>query len=135
MAVGNVFGYDTYMICEDGFSNVIENGVVIGFQLKIRIANYRGYILSQIEDIKIKVDGDEIPRKDIRFFLDDRTYTLDEMENVYDDRWEIKQIATIICLKQGGLSEGQHEITAEQHIRASYIPMIAASHSTKTLTL
>ncbi len=135
MAVGNVFGYDTYMICEEGLKNVEVNGEVVGFQLHMRIANYRGYILSQIENIKITVDGEEIPRKDIRFSLGERTYTLEEMETVYDDRWEIKQIATITCLKQGGLKPGPHEIEAEQHIRASYIPMIAASNSKKTLSI
>lgn len=135
MAVNSTFGYQTYMICEDGFKNVIENREVVGFQLNMRIANYRGYILSQIEDIKVTVDGEEIPRKDIRFTIGKRTYTLDEMEEVYDDRWEIKQIATVTCLKPGGLNPGQHEIEAEQHFRVSYIPTIAMPNSKKTLSL
>lgn len=135
MARGNIFGYETYMIQDEGFRNVMENGRCIGFQLRMRIANYRGYILSQVEDIRINVDGEWIPRDDIRFRLDGRTYRLDEMESVVDDRWELRQVATITCLKPGGLKPGEHTITAEEHIRASYIPMIAAANLTRTLRL
>ena len=135
MALGNVFGYETYMIQDEGFRNVEEGGKRIGFQLGMRIANYRGYLLSQIEDIRISVDGESIPRRDIRFSIGGKTYTLDEMETVVDNRWELRQIATVTCLKPGGLVPGPHTITAEEHIRASYIPMIAIAHLTKTLSL
>jgi len=135
MARGNVFGYETYMISDEGFKNVEENGRCVGFQLHMRIANYRGYLLSQIEDIRISVDGEAIPREAMRFSVGGKTYTLDEMEEVVDNRWELLQTATVTCLKPGGLRPGAHTISAEEHIRASYIPMIAASHLTKILTL
>jgi hypothetical protein len=135
MAIGNFFGYGTYMIVEEGFRNVEENGTRIGFQLQMRIANYRGYLLSQIEDIRVSVDGEAIARKDIRFSVGAKTYTLDEMETVVDNRWEWRQIATVTCLKPGGLSLGKHEISCEEHIRASYIPMLAVSQLTKTLSI
>ena len=135
MAAGNVFGYGSYMICDDGFRNVEENGRQIGFQLQMRLANYRGYLLSQIEDIRISVDGEAIPRKDIRFAIGGKTYTLDEMEEVVDNRWELRQVATVTCLKPGGLKAGEHEISAEEHIRASYIPMLAVARLTRTLRL
>jgi hypothetical protein len=135
MARGNVFGYGTYMIQEDGFRNVEENGRCIGFQLRMRLANYRGYILSQIEDIRVNVDGEQIPRENIRFSLGKKSYTLDEMENVVDDRWELLQVATVTCLKPGGLAAGEHTVTAEEHIRASYIPMLAVAQLTKRLVI
>ena len=135
MAQGNVFGYGTYMICDDGFRNVVENSRVVGFQLNMRLANYRGYLLSQIEDIRISVDGEPIPREDIRFCIGGRTYTLKQMEEVVDNRWELRQVATVTCLKAGGLEPGEHEVTAEEHIRASYIPMTAVARLTKRLTL
>ncbi|MBS0422665.1 MAG: hypothetical protein JSR66_33470 [Proteobacteria bacterium] len=123
------------MLCDDGFRNVEENGRRIGFQLRMRLANYRGYLLSQIEDIRISVDGDAIPRKDIRFAIGGKTYTLDEMEEVVDNRWELRQVATVTCLKPGGLTAGEHEVSAEEHIRASYIPMVAVARLTRTLRL
>jgi hypothetical protein len=135
MAGGNVFGYGAYMICGHGFRNVQENGQCIGFQLRMRIANYRGYLLSQIEDIRISVDGTPVARDSIRFSVGGKTYTLDEMENVTDNRWELRQEAIVTCLKPGGLTPGAHEISAEEHIRASYIPMTAVARLTKTLIL
>jgi hypothetical protein len=135
MAMGNVFGYSSYMICDDGFRNVEENGKRVGFQLQMRLANYRGYLLSQIEDIRISVDGEAIPRGDIRFSIGGKTYTLDEMEEVIDNRWELRQVATVTCLKPDGLAAGMHEISAEEHIRASYIPMVAVARLTRTLRL
>jgi len=135
MAKGNVFGYGSYMICDDGFRNIEENGRRTGFQLHMRLANYRGYLLSQIEDIRISVDGEAIAREDIRFSIGGKTYTLDEMEEVVDNRWELRQVATVTCLKPGGLAAGEHEISAEEHIRASYIPMVAVAQLTRTLRL
>jgi hypothetical protein len=135
MAKGNVFGYGSYMICDDGFRNIEENGRRIGFQLHMRLANYRGYLLSQIEDIRISVDGEAIAREDIRFSIGGKTYTLDEMEEVVDNRWELRQVATVTCLKPGGLEAGEHEISAEEHIRASYIPMVAVAQLTRRLRL
>src|SRR6267143_5306460 len=115
------------MICDEGFCNVEENGKRVGFQLGMRIANYRGYLLSQIEDIRISVDGGAIARSDIRFSIGGRTYTLDQMETVVDNRWELRETAVVTCLKAGGLVPGKHEISAEEHIRASYIPMVAVA--------
>jgi hypothetical protein len=135
MARGNVFGYETYMICEDGFSNVERHGQVVGFQLNLRIANYRGYVLSQIEDIKVIVDGESIAREAMRVRFGTKEYTLDEMESVTDDRWELRQVATVTCSRPGGLEAGKHVITVEEHIRASYIPFTAVAHATKSLML
>jgi hypothetical protein len=135
MARGNVFGYETYMICEEGFSNIERHGRVVGFNLSLRIANYRGYILSQIEDIRVSVDGEPIPRAAMRVKFGSKEYTLEQMETVTDDRWELKQVASVTCLKRGGLTAGSHLVAVEEHIRASYLPFVAVAHASKTLTL
>lgn len=123
------------MICEEGFSNVERQGQVVGFRLNLRIANYRGYVLSQIEDIKVVVDGEPIAREAMRVKFGAKEYTLDEMESVTDDRWELRQVASVTCLKPGGLEPGKHVLTVEEHIRASYLPFTAVAHATKTLVL
>ena len=123
------------MICEEGFSNVERQGQVVGFRLNLRIANYRGYVLSQIEDIKVVVDGEPIAREAMRVKFGAKEYTLDEMESVTDDRWELRQVASVTCLKPGGLEPGKHVLTVEEHIRASYLPFTAVAHATKTLIL
>jgi len=135
MARGNVFGYETYMIRDGSLRNVYEGSHAIGFQLELRIANYRGYILSQVEDIRVSVDGTPVPREAIRFGVGGRVYTLAEMETVVDDRWELRQVATVTCLQPGGLAAGPHRVTVEEHIRASYIPFVAVAQATKSLRI
>jgi hypothetical protein len=135
MAVGNVFGYDTYMICDDTLRNIGENGQITGFALDLRIANYRGYLLSQIEDIRIRLGEEWMDRGALRFAIHGRTYTLDEMATETDNRWGILDRATLTCLLPGGLRKGCHDITVEEYIRASYIPMTARAFSSKVMTL
>jgi hypothetical protein len=135
MARGNVFGYDTYMICDGTLKNVREGDRTVGFALDLRIANYRGYLLSQVEDVRICVDGRWMDRGQLRFAINGKRYTLDEMETETDNRWSIRDRATLTCLLPGGLSAGRHEVTVEEHIRASYIPVPAIAFSTKTLVV
>lgn len=135
MVPGNLFGYEVYMIHPDGFRNLKHSGAVTGFQLRLRLANYRGYMLSQLEDIRVTVDDERVARGDIRFAIEDRSYRLDEMESVTNDRWEILQLATLTCLKPGGLAPGKHSVYVEEHVRASYIPMVAVASARRELTL
>jgi Domain of unknown function (DUF6379) len=135
VARGNFFGYDSYMICEDSLRNVSEGGEATGFALDLRIANYRGYLLSQIEDVRICIDGHWMDRDRLRFAINGKQYSLLEMETVTDNRWGILDRATLTCLLPGGLQPGSHEVTIEEHIRASYIPMTAIAFASKTMNL
>ena len=133
MARGNFFGYDTYMICENTLENFRDGEKIVGFSLDLRIANYRGYLLSQIEDVRLSVDGQWMDRDTLRFAIHGRQYTLAQMETVTDNYWGFRDRAALACLLPGGLEAGNHEITVEEHIRASYIPMTAVAFSTKTM--
>ena len=90
---------DNKMIIEDSLESA--DG---GFAFFGRLPYYRGLGLSMIEDITVSVDGEVIPRADIRFSVRDKRYTLDEMETVYDNRWNFGEKAKIIALKPGGLA-------------------------------
>jgi hypothetical protein len=56
------------------------------------------------------------------------------MESVVDNRWSSARWRRS-RLKPGGLSPGEHEISVEEHIRASYIPMTAVAYATKRVRL
>jgi len=62
-----------------------------GFAFYGRLPYYRGLGLSMIEDIAVSVDGEAVARGDVRLHLHGNTYTLDQMETVYDDRWRTGQ--------------------------------------------
>lgn len=59
--------FDAYVFTEGTCKNVIMDGETKGFQLQTLITYYRGIPCSMIHDIKVSVDGNEIPRENIRF--------------------------------------------------------------------
>lgn len=127
--------FDKYIICEDGFSNVTEGGQVTGFQLQARLPYYRGLGLSMVEDLNIKVDGQEVPRAAVKVTLHGNTYTLDEMETEYEDRWEFGEKGLVVVSKPGGLTPGKHRLELAPHLRISYLPFILVGEDVKELSI
>ncbi len=120
---------DNKMIVEGSLRS--EDG---GFSFLGRLPYYRGLGLSMIEDIQVTVDGIVQPRETVRFSAHGNTYTLDEMETVYDDRWNFGEKARIIVLN-GGLAAGDHQITFAVRYRVSYLPFVPTTKDTKDLAL
>jgi hypothetical protein len=106
-----------------------------GFAFLGRLPYYRGLGLSMIEDIQIEIDGESVPRGDVRFHVRGKTYTLDQMETVYDDRWNFGEKAKIIAMKPGGLAPGNHRIEFAVRMRISYLPFVPTTKDTKELVL
>ena len=127
--------FDKYMICEEGFQNVVENGVVVGFQFGARLPYYRGLGLSMVEDIGINVDGEVIPREQILFSVRGRTWTLAQMENEIEERWEMGEVAALIVKREGGLSSGEYKIELMEQLRISYLPFPSITRDAKVLRL
>lgn len=107
----------------------------LGFAFYGRLPYYRGLGLSMVEDIVVTVDGEPVAREDIRFHVRGKTYTLDQMETVYDDRWNFGEKAKIIAMKPGGLSAGDHKIEFAVRMRVSYLPFVPTTKDTKVLAL
>lgn len=127
--------FDKYIICEDLFRNVTENGKVIGFQFNARLPYYRGLGISMIENLAVTVDAESFPREAVRATLHGNTYTLDQMEKEYVDRWEFGEEGTLTVLKPGGLSQGEHHVAMQAQLRISYLPWPLIGKDNKTLTL
>lgn len=120
---------DNKMIVEGSLQR--EEG---GFSFLGRLPYYRGLGLSMIEDIIVSVDGETVPREAIRFCVRGQTYTLDEMETVYDNRWNFGEQARIIALS-GEPAAGDHAITFAVRMRVSYLPFVPTTKDTKQLAL
>ena len=127
---------EKYMICEDGFENVVENGQITGFRLLTRIPYYRGIPLSLIDDIELWVDGEQMPRASLRFStLSGYTFSLDEMETVTKYRWEYGEKARLSVIRPGGLTPGQHKVELKVALRISYFPKGSFSKATADLVM
>jgi hypothetical protein len=127
--------FEKYMICEHDFRNVVEAGHVTGFQFKARLPYYRGLGISMIEDLAVTVDAHRFPRESLRVTLHGKTYTLDEMEQEYNDRWEFGEEGIVMVQKPGGLTSGLHKIEMEDTLRISYLPFLLTGADNKVLDL
>lgn len=108
----------------EGFKNIEKDGSIAGYQFEFKAQYYRGITLSIVRDFKITVDGEEVSREDIRFTVNNETFTLDEMRTVIDPdyRWEFGDYAMVSVLKEGGLAKGLHHIKVVQILAPSYMP-------------
>jgi hypothetical protein len=127
--------FDNKMICDEGFENIVEGGETVGFALLARLPYYRGLGLSMVEDVAVTVDGETAPRDAIRLSLRGRTWTLDEMEEEYGDRWNFGEKARITVLKPGGLAPGKHRIELAERMRISYLPFVPTTKGVKELEI
>ena len=127
--------FDKYLIGENEFRNVVEDGKTTGFQIEVRIAYYRGLILSMVEGFEICVDGREFPRESNLFTLRGRTFTYQQLETEYDERWEMGEVALLTVPLPEGLSAGKHEVIVVEYLRVSYVPVITTGQDKKTLAL
>ena len=126
---------DKLMLCDEGFENIVENGKVVGFAILARLPYYRGLGLSMVENIALTVDGEDIPRDDIRFSVRGRSWTLDEMETEYGDRWNFGEKARVSVMREGGLAPGAHEIGIAITMRVSYLPFVPTTKTSRQLQL
>ncbi|MFD2215653.1 C-glycoside deglycosidase beta subunit domain-containing protein [Metabacillus endolithicus] len=127
--------FEQYMVCEDGFKNVEENGELIGFEVKLRIPYYRGVSLSLINSIDLEVDGISFPQDDMLFKVETGSFPYNELSTVINNRWEFGEKATLFVKKKGGLDSGSHKVHAVVNLRISYLPWPNIGDDTKTITL
>ena len=126
--------FDRYMIVEDAVRNVRRDGKAVGFEFGARIAYYRGLGLSMVEGLDVTVDGEKVPRENVRFAVGGKTFTLDKMETEYEARWEFGEVATVTVLKDGGLAPGEHRLELVENLRVAYMPFPLQGRDAKTVS-
>lgn len=105
-----------------GFRNTKENGKITGFQLKIRLPYYRGVFLSQLLPGTLIVDEERFEKEDIIWNINGEDYTLEQMKSDFHTFWNICTPAVLKVKKEGGLSQGYHDLTYGFCFTASYMP-------------
>ena len=127
--------FDKYMICEEEFRNFKSGNTVAGFEFGARLPYYRGLGLSMVERIEVTIDDKAVESSRIRLRLRDRNYSLPEMELVYDDAWNMGEIAYVQVDMPGGLAPGPHKLALTEQLRISYLPFPLIGRDVKTLEL
>lgn len=107
-----------------GFRNIKDGGKVTGFQFKIRLPYYRGIFLSQLRPGTLYVDGEKFDRENIIWNINGQDYTYEEMKTNMSVHWATTQPAILKVAKEGGLSQGFHDLTYGFCFTSSYMPPV-----------
>lgn len=124
------------IVCDQGLKNVVKDGNITGFQVRIRISYYRGIPVTLLEGYEVVVDGEEFTNKDISFSLDgEKFYTMEELGHHPELRWEFGDKAYLHISKAGGLKRGLHTVKVTQHINVPYLPFATGFYQERKMTI
>lgn len=113
--------FDSFLIREDSLENTVENGKITGFKFAVRIADYRGCILSLHNGYYIECDGVVYPREKQRFEINGKEpRSFEELKKCIWEHWNYDDEGYVWVEKEGGLSAGKHVIGLQQSILAQY---------------
>ena len=124
--------YDKHIIYPNSLHNLKDGS---GFALGVRLPYYRGQPLSVVEDIAVKIDGEAVPREQVRFSVRGKTWTLDQLEENTAERWEFGEVAEVSVLQAQGLAAGKHEVAVGVQLRISYLPWSPVTSCTRLETV
>ena len=107
-----------------GFRNIKDGENITGFQFKIRLPYYRGVFLCQLRPGTLYVDGEKFEKEDILWNINGQDYTYEEMKTNMETHWSTTQPAILKIHKDGGLSQGYHDLTYGFCFTSSYMPPV-----------
>lgn len=116
--------FDNNVFKKGSCKNTVVDGQTVGFELETYITYYRAIPLSMVDDIQVKVDGEQVERQAITCSPNGQDwFTLDEMETVTTYKWEYDIPLKVRVAKESGLSAGEHDVEMTVVTRTAYIPI------------
>ena len=92
--------------------------------VEVRLPWYRSLPAASVSEVEFSIDGVEAPADSIRWTMNGRTYTIDELVGVIDEWWfptDSAELSGSIPLEAGG----PHEVRVALKL---YIPYIVTDH-------
>lgn len=114
--------YEYQLIQSSGFRNHGPEGARTGFEVRLRLPNYRGMRLSLLDGVDVTVDGEYFGHEGNSLILHDRIYDLEAIRNATTVRWAMGEPASVLVPKTGGLLPGIHRLRVAARVRAPYFP-------------
>jgi Domain of unknown function (DUF6379) len=113
--------FDRLLIRADSLRNDVCDGATVGFQLAVRIANYRGVYVSLHNGYYLSVDGIEYPTEVQTFEINGvAPRSFDEIRSAVYEHWDYDDEAILHVTAPGGLGPGEHVIQFQQCVLAAY---------------
>ena len=114
-----------------------------GFALDIRSHWYRSLPLTSLAVLGLAVDGEKVPAEDITVAVNGKTFTVSQLADGYDEWWYVLDPVELRVRKSGFAPGQSRHVEFDLGLSIPYIligppharqPLLAASHSSRTLT-
>ena len=114
-----------------------------GFALDIRSHWYRSLPLTSLVGLDLTVDGEKVPEDDMTVGVNGQEFTVAQLADGYDEWWYVLDPIALHVRKAGFDCTQPHDIEFALGLSIPYIligppdarqPLLAASHSSRTLT-
>ena len=92
-----------------------------GLAISVQLPWYRSLWLSAVKDVVVKIDGAEVSRQDVRFELDGRTYTVDELPEQWDVLWFLQDRADVVVPWDGTTTGESIRVELTLELRLLYM--------------
>ena len=114
--------FEHQLIQATGFRNHGPVGARDGFEIRLRVPNYRGMRLSLLDGVDVTVDGEFFSHEITSLMLGGATFDLAAMRAATTVRWAIEEPASVLVPKPGGLAPGIHDVKVAARVRSPYFP-------------
>lgn len=109
-----------------------------GFQFGLRLPWYRALPLACVEGLDVTLDGETASPEDLRIELDETTYRLDDLRDLYDRAWYVTDAAQVSVTRPKLAFRNQHELDVTLAVRIPYIvesgvPLVMRERCVKSL--
>jgi hypothetical protein len=93
-----------------------------GVTLALTIPWYRSLWVSSVTTVSVSVDGQAIAQDDLRFRINGKSFTIDEVPNQWEELWFLQDRAYLdIPLAKPGVVGEEHEIEFHIELRLPYM--------------
>lgn len=110
------------LIQATGFRNHGPAGARDGFEVRLRVPNYRGMRLSLLDGVDVTIDGEFFSHEVTSLILDGTAYDLEAMRDATTVRWPMGEPGSVFVPKAGGLAPGVHDVKVAARVRSPYFP-------------
>ena len=114
--------FEHQLIQATGFRNHGPVGARDGFEIRLRVPNYRGLRLSLLDGIDVTVDGEFFSHEITQLILGGVTFDLTAMRAATTVRWAMEEPASVLVPKAGGIAPGIHDVKVAARVRSPYFP-------------
>ena len=93
-----------------------------GFEVQVLLNWYRSLPLSCVQTLELTVDGQPVPRAQVRFLINGRERSLDELNDLVDEDWYVQDKATLRVQRSLAVKPGEsHDVALKLGSRIPYI--------------